>query len=335
MVANTNINSNCNAFWSGSINMYRSGSGCGNTGEIAAVIDHETGHGFDDNDNNPNISFPGEGIADIYAALPLDESCIGEGFWDSQNCTGYGDPCVDCSGIRDIDWAQRQSGQPHDVNWAESNCGGCGFFGTSHCLGAVYAEAVWDLYKRDLPSNYGLDNNHALALTSRLTLQGAGNVGDWFTCNGNGEDGCAGESGYMNYLAADDTDGNLNNGTPHMNAIFDAFDRHGIACSSPNVQDAGCAGAPTQAPVVTASEGDQEVTLNWNAVPNASHYIIYRTEGVKECDMGKVAVGVTTSLSFTDTGLHNDFDYYYTVSAAAIDKVCAGPHSACTAATPD
>ena len=30
--------------------------------------------------------------------------------------------------------------------------------------------------------------------------------------------GCAATSGYMNYLAADDDDGDLNNGTPHMEA---------------------------------------------------------------------------------------------------------------------
>jgi len=337
LVADVNISQSCNAFWDGRINMFRSGGGCGNTGEIAGVINHEWGHGVDDNDNNPSISFPGEGIADIYAALTLDDSCIGRAFFDNGNCSGYGDPCIDCSGIRDIDWEMRQSQTPHDAAWGEANCGGCGFFATVHCLGAVYSEAVWDLYKRDLPSNYGFDNNHALALTSRLTLVGAGNVGDWFTCNGNGQDGCAGQSGYMNYLAADDTDGNMNNGTPHMNAIFDAFDRHGIACSTPVVSDAGCAGAPTQAPVVTATVGDQQVTLNWNSVANATHYIVYRGEGVKQCDIGKVIAGVVRApaTSFTDTDLHNDFDYYYTVSAAAIDKNCAGPHSTCTAATPN
>ena len=41
----------CNAFWDlSAINFFSSGSGCRNTGEIAAVVDHEWGHGLDDND---------------------------------------------------------------------------------------------------------------------------------------------------------------------------------------------------------------------------------------------------------------------------------------------
>jgi len=38
--ATVNINSSCNAYWSGSVNFYKSGGGCSNTGEIAAVTDH-------------------------------------------------------------------------------------------------------------------------------------------------------------------------------------------------------------------------------------------------------------------------------------------------------
>ena len=48
-----NLNQTCNAFWSpaaGTVNFYRSGGGCRNTGELAGVFDHEWGHGMDDND---------------------------------------------------------------------------------------------------------------------------------------------------------------------------------------------------------------------------------------------------------------------------------------------
>jgi hypothetical protein len=38
--ANVNINSSCNAYWNGSLNFYKSGGGCSNTAEIAAVADH-------------------------------------------------------------------------------------------------------------------------------------------------------------------------------------------------------------------------------------------------------------------------------------------------------
>jgi len=335
---NTNINLSCGGFWNGSeLQLYQSGFGCTNTGEVASIIDHEWGHGLDDNDNTGVISFPSEGIADVYTALRLDDSCIGRGFLQNgAQCSGYGDPCTNCpGGIRDIDWAARQTGAPHDVAWASANCpGGCGPFGTVHCLGAVASEAVWDLAKRDLPTVFGAEANQALELATRFTLVGASNVGDWFSCNANGEDGCGADSGYMNFLAADDIDGDLSNGTPHMRAIFAAFDRHGIACSFPTVQDNGCESMPTQAPQVVATPGDSSVTLTWDLVPGAARYFIYRTEGTRECEKGKLILGSTTSTNFTDAGTLNGFEYFYTVAAGAGGRSCMGPMSSCTPVIP-
>ena len=91
-----NIPSACNAFWDGAdgeLLPLGDGAGCRNTGEIAAIFDHEWGHGMDDNGTNPNIAGPGEAIADIYAALRLNTSCIGRGFFLDETCGGYGDAC--------------------------------------------------------------------------------------------------------------------------------------------------------------------------------------------------------------------------------------------------
>jgi hypothetical protein len=52
-------------------------------------------------------------------------------------------------------------------------------------------------------------------------------------------DGCGATNGYMQWLAADDDDGNLDNGTPHMTAIFAAYNRHGIACKRPDAAEPG------------------------------------------------------------------------------------------------
>jgi hypothetical protein len=38
---NVNINDSCNAWWMNTINFYRRGNGCGNTGELVGVIVHE------------------------------------------------------------------------------------------------------------------------------------------------------------------------------------------------------------------------------------------------------------------------------------------------------
>jgi hypothetical protein len=348
LTANLNISPLCNASWNGSeVNFFRADPpDCRNDGELAGVVDHEWGHGMDNHGVNPNIASPGEGIADVYAALRLDASCIGRGFWISQLCDGYGDPCTvasGCDGLRDIDWAHRTSGSPHDIAWIDAHCapspqgndGPCG--GGVHCEGAVYAEAVWDLFNRDLTAGvFDYDHDRALELATRLTFLGAGPVGVWFQCapgTGTG-DGCNASGGYLNYLAVDDDDGNLNNGTPHMTAIHAAFDRHGVACPTPAVQNSGCAGAPAAAPSVTATALDRGARLSWGAVAGAGKYAIYRTEGVSGCDSGKEKVGETTATAFDHGGLMNGRAYHYVVAALGADDSCIGPMSGCTTVTP-
>ena len=330
LTSNMNINNTCNAFWNGStVNFYRSGGGCFNTGEIAGVFDHEWGHGIDDNDVVPTIASPsGEGIADIYTMLRLNDSCIGRNF-RATVCTGFGDPCLTCTGVRDVDYLQRQSGQPHDYSWSNANCGG-----SVHCVGAVYAEAVWSLWKRILTASpYNMDNNTAHEVVNRLTFLGAGATGTWFS-GGPPNGGCAANSGYMNYLAADDDNGNLNDGTPHMGAIFQAFDDQEIACGTPTVQDSGCSGTPTAAPNVSGTPLDKSVSLSWGAVAGTTEYEVFRTDGVFACDFGKVRLGSTTGTSWTDSGLQNGRDYSYVVIPKGAGDSCFGPASACATVAP-
>jgi trimeric autotransporter adhesin len=343
----TNTSQTCNATWSTWTNtatFYNSGSGCGNTGEIMAVVHHEWGHGMDANSVNSGISRPGEGIADIYAQNMLNDSCVGRGFFQNGLCTGFGDPCLECSGVRESDWALQESGQPHDIQWAIAACPGsgntpCG--SSTHCEGSIVAEAVWDLVHRDLrgfegsPFNY--DVNTALELGTRLTYWGAGAVGDWFQCNpgSNSGDGCNADSGYLQYLAADADNGSIEDGTPHMSAIFAAFDRHQLACSTPVVQDSGCDNAPTSAPAgVTATTFNEGVQLSWDAVDDATEYWVYRTEGPMGCEFGKALVGQVTDTSFTETGLRNGFEVNYSVVAVGDSSACTSPMSGCMAVTP-
>ncbi len=353
--ATMNIDANCNASGgSGGVNFFTSGGGCSNTGEIAGVFVHEWGHGMDSSDATLGVSNPGEGIADIYASLRLNTSCIGRNFRPGSPCGGYGDPCNTCTGVRDIDWANRASSVPHDIAFIDAACGGgpapCG--GSVHCEGAVYAEAVWDLWQRDLPCHgIGWDIGTGTCvggvppvmtiditreLATRLTFVGAGGVGNWFSCvNGTGVgDGCNADSGYLQYVAADDDGDGLGNGTPHMQAIFDAFDRHGISCPTPTVTDFGCADTPTAAPVVTATPLDRGTELTWPAVAGAASYRVFRTEGVHDCDFGKIWVGDTTELSFIDSELKNGQEHYYIVTAMGSGDTCFGPASSCTTVTP-
>ena len=62
--------------------------------------------------------------SDIYAALRLGESCIGINFrTDGSKCNSGSDPCLTCSGVRDVDYQKHQSNSPHTFTWLFSNCG--------------------------------------------------------------------------------------------------------------------------------------------------------------------------------------------------------------------
>ena len=140
VTAEMNIDQNCNANFNPTtldINFFTSGSIgtniCRNTGEIAAVFDHEWGHFMDFIDGN-GLSSPSEAYGDIAGIARLNDSCIGRGFFEDNSiggvCFGDGDPCTECSGVREDDFLKRQSQLPHDVDWAAGNStgppGGCG-----------------------------------------------------------------------------------------------------------------------------------------------------------------------------------------------------------------
>jgi hypothetical protein len=356
--ANMNLNDVCNAFWDGvSVNFFRSaiGQGCRNTGEIAAVFDHEWGHGLDNNGVNPNISNPGESIADIYAMLRLDVSCIGRGFLTTDMCGGYGDGCIGtpetggCTGVRDVDFAQHRCDLPHTVTWVQNGftsaqCGGSGSAGACpggggpcggevHCEGYVMGETAWDLMTRDLtaaPFHYGAQRAHEIA--ARLLYLGAQPVGSWYTCSVGG--GCSATGGYLSLLAVDDDNGDLGDGTPHMTAIRAAFERHEIHCATPAPVNSGCSGAPAQAPAVTATALDRSVQLAWTGVPNATGYLVYRGDGIDGCNFGRPIIADTTELSFLDQGLANGRDYSYSVVPYGATASCSGPMSVCVTRAP-
>ncbi len=140
LTANVNINNTCNAFWNGStVNFYRSGGGCRNTGELAGVFDHEWGHGLDDFDSGGVLSNSSEAYADIAAIYRYQASCVGHGFfWTADDgCgqtadgTGFnanesqtGVHCdTNCSGVRDADWARHVPATPDTPqNYVCSQC---------------------------------------------------------------------------------------------------------------------------------------------------------------------------------------------------------------------
>jgi hypothetical protein len=342
--AHANVAGTCNAFWNGtSVNFFRSGGGCANAGEIAAVALHEYGHGLDANDGNgPSPDFgTGETYGDFTAILASRDSCVGTGFLTAGNCGGYGDACLSCSGVRDVDWAQHASAAPHTVaNFTQPLCpltfgyfGPCGREG--HCESYVMSEALWDLAARDLPDPGGAA---AWMVAERLWYLSRATATQGFACNTTTSpwtsNGCNVGSLWKTLRAADDDDGNLANGTPHSCHLFAAFDRHGIACAAdPGAATCSSACTPPPAPELSAEVDGRSVQLSWTGSGAGVVYDVFRSEA--ECDAGsvKIADGLT-SPSLTDAAVAYGLTYSYRVVARpAGNSACSSPPSACASAT--
>jgi subtilisin-like proprotein convertase family protein len=338
LTENTNVNQVCNANWSGGqLNMFRSGSGCNNTGEIAGVVIHEFGHGLDENDGG-GFDNPSEAYADINEFLHDRTSCVGRGFFQSGVCSGYGNPCTTCNGIRDMNWSARANNVPSTPSVFISNCqGGSGPCGKEvHCEGYLAGETIWDLATRDLPAS-GLSADSAWQLTDRLWNQSrSGSTGNAYTCSGGTGNSCGAGHWMTKIRVADDDDGNLANGTPHAAAIFAAFNRHGIACGAAgdatNQSFSTCPALAT--PTVTTIASTNSVQLSWTSVPNAASYRILRNDYGCNAGQAPVATVAAPTTTYTDIGLANGFNYYYRVQAVGTTPACESQVSACKTATP-
>ncbi|HBL29100.1 MAG TPA: hypothetical protein DD490_19880, partial [Acidobacteria bacterium] len=342
LTANVNINLTCNAFWNGStVNFYRSGGGCGNTGEIEAVSLHEYGHGLDTNDGNGSSpeNGTGETYGDWTAALGTHSSCIGAGF-RTTNCASYGDACTSCTGVRDIDWAKHASGVAHTVaNFTQAKCptsatgyiGPCGREG--HCESYISSEALWDFVNRDLPSP---GSGTAWSIGERLWYLSRSTATSAFACTATGtwtSNGCNTGSLWKTMRAVDDDDGNLTNGTPSSAALYAAFNRHGIACTTDagaSTSFRGCTQPAT--PSITLTPGSNSVSVAISG--STGVYDVYRNE--IGCNSGFIkAANDNATTTFNDSNVANGFTYYYQVTAhPSGNESCASAPSTCLSVTP-
>ncbi len=332
-----NITATCNAYWDGfGVNFFKSGGGCSNTGEISGVFLHEWGHGLDQNDGG-DFDDPSEAYADITSIMWTHHSCVGTGFFISGTCSGYGNHCLTCTGVRDQDWDKRANHVPSTpTGFLAPHCpGGGGPCGKEeHCEAYVSGEALWDLATRDLPAS-GLDPINAWALADKLWYKSRlGSGGNAYNCALPSSDGCGATSWFSKMRAVDDDDGNLANGTPHAAALFAAFNRHGIACgAASDASNQNFSACPTlAAPTMTATAGAASNSITWTAVPGALSYRVMRND--LGCDAGFSRISLTGGTSFTDNGLVNGFSEYYTVQPLTSNASCDGPVSNCQGATP-
>ncbi len=276
VTANMNVNDTCNASWDGSsMNFYKSGGGCSNTGEIAAVFLHEWGHGLDDNTGGTaNENGSGEAVGDIFAFNETKDSCIGPNFRPGVPCYNCD---ASCTGVRDVNaFSTRGPAVIARPDTVTASAGiGCGRFDCpyyaggffpyqgpmgyeGHCESVIASSTGWDL-AQTLVDEYGADDGwNEMARVwygSLVPSKSAYRVASGGTCNPAAQvDGCAASNWYTVFLAADDDDGNLSNSTPNGCRIWDAFDAHGIACGTrPACTSGGAPDFSLVLPVTSAS----------------------------------------------------------------------------------
>ncbi len=193
LTAEVNINESCNAYYDGnSIHFYRSSGQCENTGRLADVVYHEFGHGVHDKSIILGAGqFDGalsEGVSDYLAATMTNDPGMGRGFFFS------------LQPLRHIDPEGGEYIWPDDVT------------GEVHQDGLIIAGALWDLRKL-LVEKHG--QAEGVAIADNL-YYGAMRVASDIP------------SMFADVLTVDDDDGNLENGTPNVCEIVEAFGAHGL-----------------------------------------------------------------------------------------------------------
>ena len=335
----------CNATsGGGTINFYQSTYDCNNLGEIPGVALHEWGHSMDDFDGSGGDSPPVETRADWTATLQTHDSCTGRGAFIGAYCNGYGDPCTDCSGIRDADrtkhtdtspWtAANGAGDVYDCGGAGSYNGPCGW--EDHCESGISTQALWELVMTDLPALSSMDVTSAWMLVDRLFYSSMPTLGDMYTCTPPTSNGCGGTSIYTTFRAIDDTGDGTANGTPNAAAIFSALNRHNIACgASGDATNQNQTSCPSLAQVIASgSAGSNSSILSWSAVTDATRYFVFRND--TGCDAGftRIATVTAPTVTYTDLNGTNGLTSYYRVQAVTGNDSCVGPMSDCVSVTP-
>jgi len=316
------VNDGCNAFWSSACaNAGRQecmdlGScsipdGLNNQASEPDTMSHEYGHALDYHTKNAGATGDqgkGEGLADVDAWLNTHRTCLspGDDFPPLPPATSFkgfpqGDAC-DAAGFPVEPVALQETGDRdfnvficHDdgsgacpagkTGRLESNdqvhaCGttlnlSCtGTLGWEcHCEGHLTSGSVIDLYKL-LVQRYG--TNQAWYMIERFYYLGLPGI-----TNALGSSGA--NSTYSNFLAVDDDNGNLADGTPNADLIYQAFLAHGTEGNQFPANRANCSTSPgsgsPSAPTTFTATPQQTggILLQWNTVPGATAYRLYRT----------------------------------------------------------
>jgi len=331
----------CNACWDGSrVNFATSIGSCSNTGELAAVMAHEFGHGLDQNvgGTSPELG-TAEAFSDIVASIELHDPCIGHNFRPGIPCSMGCDST--CTGVRDISVTPPVS--PATIAVPPANCDRwhCPYWGymgpmgyEGHCESLIASGAWWDmvqLFRASLGDGAGWARAERIWFGSVPMTASAYRVASGGRCNpAAAVDGCVANNWYPIFLALDDDDGDLANGTPNGCDIWAAFAAHGIACGAQPPCHSAC--PSLGAPALTGVPSGNMALLSWTESLGADSYQVYRNH--LGCDFGFAPVHNQAGASWDDTEVTAGNTFYYQVQAVGTNSRCASATSACVAVTP-
>ena len=301
----------CDSFWDGIAVNYQVSYqapwlNCTNPGHIADWIRHEWGHGLDQNSKGgTSPSAVGdvakaEAIADLTAFLMSHDKCWGPGWYS--NGSGGSTACP--SARRDLSLVVTLANVKTICN-SNSNVGALGF--EAHCEGHILSGAMFDL-ALSLVQRHG--PQEGWQQFERLMLFALPNMTAYLP-------NTAGNA-YDAVMAADDDNGNIADGTPHADLIFQAFNRHGIAGTQRPIKVATCQPRPA-APVLQASAQNMSVVLTWNNV-GGTFYVLFRN--ITSAGMiGSIPASFLTIKNgaaggrFTDNEVADGYTYNYVMVA--------------------
>ena len=189
---NVNVSGSCNAYYDySSINFYQSGGGCNNLG-FSVVVHHEYGHHGVASAGSGQGEY-GEGYGDVWGVILTGDPKLARGFY-SNDCN---------NGIRNAD---------NTCQYSASGCSSCG--GEIHACGQLISGVVWDFMENmgGFDDSDGMDVVRSVAINT-MPLHSGESINAALA---------------IDYLTIDDTDGTIDNGTPHFSQIVAAFDVHGI-----------------------------------------------------------------------------------------------------------
>ncbi|MCH2161758.1 MAG: hypothetical protein MK085_07775, partial [Phycisphaerales bacterium] len=287
---NANINSSCNAYYDGSsINFYRAGGGCGNTGAYA-IVAHEYGHHLVNTAGSGQNEY-GEGTGDVIGVLMSLEPRLGLGFYQG-NCV---------SGIRDAD---------NNCTYSASGCSSCG--SQIHSCGQLLSGMVWDTIENLLDAGKSNDIISDVFINSILLHNGS-SINSAIT---------------IDWLTLDDDNGNINDGTPNYIEINDACSVHGLPGPDLDfLTFTFPGGLPDSLDPATGASFDVNVS-GVSASPIAgSGTITYRVDGSSwtTTDMSGSGNNYTAQLPGAECGAM--VDYYVSADASNGQTYSSGTYS--------